>query len=416
MEFYEKLRGSGVQVLDLGENWMALKAEGTQVFLKQDTHWTPVAMQASAAQVVDFLKGRPWFDDLQAGGSFALGESRDIASEGDLVEKLDLPNGSGAFADEVARGVTTVVDGGGNPVAIYDTSSPVVLLGDSFTNIYSDGNMNWGADSGFAQHLARELGMTIDTIAQNGQASTGVRRTLASRPGAAAAMKKKKVVVWAIAARDLFLSETTAREAQVEWKDVEFSGGELEVEPPPTDEGGAGGLRVRARLLTKSSFANPQDVPYPDALYACEYEVEEVLDGTLEAKTIWVFHWAFRDRKLVPSSRHEEGEVREMTLAPFAEQKDLQSVNQANDGFEIPEWWEVEKETPPAEVAGPATEGEASASAPPSAVSEPGHAAQRAGVVAAVYAVLLSGLLVVFARRYGRSRLQGTARSVPAKS
>jgi len=393
-KFYEMLESTGaVQVLDLSESWMQLKRDGTQVFLKQDTHWTPAAMQASAVQVADYLKSQDWFDGLDSSATFAEGESRDVASAGDLVEKLDLPDGSAAFSDEVAEGVTQVLGTDGEPVSIYDTASPVVLLGDSFTNIFSDEKMAWGGHAGFAQHLSKELGMTIDTIAQNGQASTGVRKTLASRPGAVESMKKKNVVVWAIAARDLFLSETPAREAQVYWDDVEFSTAPAEAPAPAAAGTGDAGLKVRAKMITKSAFANPQDVPYPDALYACEYEVEEVLQGELEAETFWVFHWAFRERKLLSSSRYEEGDVREMTLAPFAEQTDLQSVNQANDGFEIPEWWEVEAAEP--EVASAETDGEAATETAP----DPKSAMASASWVALIYALALVGIFLAALRR-----------------
>ncbi len=389
-KFYEALESTqAVQVLDLSESWMKMKRDGTQVFLKQDTHWTPAAMQASAARVAEYLKAREWFGELDASGKFAEGESQDVASPGDLVEKLDLPDGRGAFGDEVAEGVTQVLGADREPVSIYDMASPVVLLGDSFTNIFSDEKMGWGGGAGFAQHLTKELGMTIDTIAQNGQASTGVRKTLASRPGAIAAMKNKKVVVWAIAARDLFLSETPAREAQVYWENVEFS--TESAEAPARGEADQAGVTVRAKLITKSSFASPQDVPYPDALYACEYEVEEVLQGSLEAETFWVFHWAFRERKLLPSSRYEEGDVREMTLAPFAEQTDLQSVNQANDGFEIPEWWEVQAAEPAAAVVDSETATETS--------SQSSSAMISAAWVAAVYALALVGIFLLALRR-----------------
>ena len=123
-----------------------------------------------------------------------------------------------------------------------------------------------------------------------------------------------------------------------------------------------------------------------------------MLQGSLEAETFWVFHWAFRARKLVPSSRHEEGDVREMTLVPFAEQKDLQSVNQANDGFEVPEWWEEEDAGPPA--------GAGANQADPADGTvdvEAGNPVRRAGVVATIYAVVLSVLLVIVAHRYGRA-------------
>ncbi len=410
-KFYDELRESGVQVLDLSADWMALKKEGTQVFLKQDTHWTPAGMQASAAKVAEYLKGRPWFGQIQTeGGKFTTGESRDLASEGDLVEKLDLPERSGAFADEIAKSVATVLGADGQPVSIYDTASPVVLLGDSFTNIFSDEKMGWGADAGFAQHLTKELGMTIDTIAQNGQASTGVRRTLASRPGAAAAMKeRKKVVVWVIAARDLFLSETPAREAMVRWDDVEFSttvmaGGaakEVAVESPKV--AASEPVKLRATITMKSSFADPKDVAYPDALYSCEYQVEEVLQGSFEAMHVLVYHWAFRERKLVPSSHYQEGDERLLTVVPFAEKTDLQSVNQANDSFDpdMPVLW-AEEEIEPGVEAGI----ESGSSAPASANANASGlgAAQRAGLVAGGYAAVLILLLVIVARGCARRR------------
>lgn len=388
-KFYEMLESTdAVQVLDLSEQWMKLKRDGTQVFLKQDTHWTPAAMQASAATLAEYLKARPWFGELQSDGKFSESKSQDVASRGDLVEKLDLPEGSGAFGDEVAVGVTQVLGADGEPVSIYDTAPPVVLLGDSFTNIFSDEKMGWGADAGFAQHLTKELGMSVDTIAQNGQASTGVRKTLASRPGATIAMKEKRVVVWAIAARDLFLSETPAREAQVRWDNVEFST-KAPIAAAEESES-AWPVKLRAKLTMKSSFANPADVPYPDALYACEYEVLEVLDGSFADPNMLVFHWAFRARELQPSSNYQEGDERVLSVVPFAQKTKLQSINQANDSFDLdlPQLWEEEAVVATAIALPESPTGEGKA-----------EAVSRAALVAGVYAGLLIVLLTVVARR-----------------
>ena len=82
-----------------------------------------------------------------------------------------------------------------------------------------------------------------------------------------------------------------------------------------------------------------------------------------------------------------------MMLAPFAEQADLQSVNKANDGFELPEWWEVEAAEPEAGEATAESEGAIKISA------EPKSAMVSASWVAAVYALALVGIFLLVLRR-----------------
>jgi hypothetical protein len=343
--FYAKLRESGIEVLDLSADWFAQKANGP-VFLKQDTHWTPQTMQASAKTVADFLKQRPWYAETAAEpGRYALGAPVEVAAPGDLLEKLDLPAGSHSFANETAT-ITPVTDTKGGAMSVYDSASPVVLLGDSFTNIFHQADMKWGEQAGFAEHLGRELGLPLDTIAQNGQASTGVRRALATRADAERLMReKKKAVIWAIAARDLFMSETAAVANGVRWEDVSFRTGDpaKDVKWP---------VEIEGTVTEMARVQDPKTAPYDAALFAVEYRVDRVIRGDYALDKALVLHWAFRDRKPEPMSRVKPGDQVRLNLDSFdgaaQSNESLRGVNKAtgtSGEFELPMAWAV-KETP----------------------------------------------------------------------
>ena len=335
-KFYAALREAGVHVLDLSRDWFASKGD-RQVFLKQDTHWTPQTAEASARRVADFLKKRSWFGGIAAEtGQFSAGAGETVKATGDLVEKLDLPAWSAAYDEEETQ-IRKVTDAKGGEISIYDQDSPVVLLGDSFTNIFHQADMKWGTGAGFAEHLSRELGIGIDTIAQNGQASTGVRRTLAVRPDAEKRMReKKKAVVWAIAARDLFLSETPALENQVFWDDVEFRTGD-----PSQDF--VWPVEFEGKVEMVSTYADPKTAPYPASLYSVEYRVERVIRGVYREDTALVFHWAFKDRMRSATANIKAGETHRVTMAPLDTRTEFKGINQSSDSARfdlVPAWAE----------------------------------------------------------------------------
>lgn len=331
--FYAELEEAGVTVLDLAP-LMVEWADSTTVFMKQDTHWNPRAMERSAREVSDAIRTREWFAELDSlPNRFSYAPSK-AASLGDLVEKLDLPAGSHRFDVERVSLTHVINTTTREPVDIYDRESPIVLLGDSFTNIFSAEAMQWGMNAGFAQHLSRHLGLSVDTIAQNGQASTGVRQTLASRPGA---LEGKKLVVWAIAARDLFLSETVARETDVEWRSVVFNEATKPKEHPE------GALVLKGEVIARAVVQDPKTVSYPDSIYEVKYRVVEVVQGEFAESEVLVLHWGFQNRELSPSASYQVGDVRELVLVPFAEKTDLQSVNRSGlDEFLMTQYWAEE--------------------------------------------------------------------------
>ncbi|MEM1294678.1 MAG: hypothetical protein AAGH89_04890 [Verrucomicrobiota bacterium] len=333
-KFYTELEQAGVAVLDLAPAMVAW-ARDTEVFLKQDTHWNPRTMERGARAISDVIRSREWFAEVDSLPSRFSYEPGKAAYVGDLVEKLDFPEDRNPFVEERVSLTHVISTENREPIDIYDRESPIVLLGDSFTNIFSAESMQWGTNAGFAQHLSRHLGLSLDTIAQNGQASTGVRQTLASRPEA---LEGKKLVVWAIAARDLFLSETVARETNVEWLPVTFNDAP---KPKPYSEGA---LVLKGEVIARAVVQDPKTVSYPDSLYEVKYRVVEVVQGEFVESEVLVVHWGFQNRELLPSSKYQIGEVRELVLVPFDEKPDLQSINRSglDDFLLIPYWAEEE--------------------------------------------------------------------------
>jgi len=175
------------------------------LYLRDDTHWTPEGMAIAADELARVLSG-------VAGGTGGLtARPVTVSRHGDLYDMLGLPT----YLPEPmpVETVTTlqVLDAQGRPIE-PDAQSPVVLLGDSFANIYSVAEMGWGDHAGLGEQLALRLGRPVDIIALNDGGVNVARANLARRSDALAG---KRVVVWQFAARDLVVKNG-------EWQIIEI--------------------------------------------------------------------------------------------------------------------------------------------------------------------------------------------------
>lgn len=206
--FLAELERAGVPALYPAEALWQGKARG-QMYLRQDTHWTPEGMALVADQVAAVLGAK-----LRGPGGLTT-RAVPVSRHGDLYDMLGLPAYLPAPLPPERVVTQQVLGADGQPVE-PDESSPVVLLGDSFTNIYSAPAMGWGDHAGLGEHLALRLGRPIDVIALNDGGVNTARGTLARRPDALAG---KRVVVWQFAARDLVVSNG-------DWQTIEIRGRE----------------------------------------------------------------------------------------------------------------------------------------------------------------------------------------------
>jgi hypothetical protein len=369
--FYDELRGAGVDVLDLTPELAKLRdrrrhvyrripdpkdkaavaeaeaqaREMTETFLRQDTHWTPEAMRFAAEKVAEHVKRnhpqalRPRFREIKAVDSVQR------ESLGDLVKLLDLKNPAGDFTTE---SVHLQVIGEGTE----DRDAPIVLLGDSFVNVFDDPTLGFEDPAkpaeriraGFAQTLSLRLQQPLDVIAMNGKGSTGVRKALAGRPDDE--VRSKKLVIWVLAARDLLLSRSAARDANIEWADVAFNP-KRSAPAPPRVATAESGIVVEAKLIEKSRNQDPNGSPYRDALHTALYEVENVIVGPLDARQILGVQWTFKDKVMQPAAAFTAGQRYRLTLVPWESKAELQSVNLQDDSttFDAARWY-VDKAEP----------------------------------------------------------------------
>ncbi len=155
--FEQELQAQGIEVLDITPELIANKDK--MVYCKTDSHWSPNGMTIAAQMLAKRL-------NLQGEGAYEA-KNETIKIVGDLQKSLDKE--SKVVEDVELRTIKGEV---------FSESSPVLVIGDSHTLIFSTGKDMLAENSGFCEQLAFELKMPIDRIGVKGSASTPVRINL----------------------------------------------------------------------------------------------------------------------------------------------------------------------------------------------------------------------------------------------
>ena len=80
----------------------------------------------------------------------------------------------------------------------------VLVLGDSFSNIYSLESMGWGTSAGFAEQFSYVLRRPLDRLVQNDEGAFATRAMLQREPDR---LDGKRVVVYQFAVRELMFGD-----------------------------------------------------------------------------------------------------------------------------------------------------------------------------------------------------------------
>ncbi len=297
--FVEQVEASGVHLYDPASALFAFKGKA-QAYLKTDTHWTPAAMDHVAQGLSDFI-----------GDTFALDVSAhvprraapaSVTNLGDIATMLKLPTNRVVFADETVD-VHPVMPVSGNPVA------DVLVLGDSFANIYSSELMNWGRDAGFAEALSIQLKRPVDAIIRNDSGAYATRRELAKtlRKGKDV-LAGKRVVVWMFAARELALGD---------WQLIPLerpASSVTESNDTPVAAGTAQGV------ISAVSDRPQAGAVYKNYIFKMYVKGLVGADGTALGGGEGVVHvFGMRDRKILPIAAAMPGDRVTLTLRPWEE-------------------------------------------------------------------------------------------------
>ena len=330
---YEQLRAAGIDVLDLTPEMWRLKIK-EQVFLQQDTHWTPDTMKHMAEFITKHIR-KTYPQALRPVPETPVVDARvlDRTSYGDLVQLLDTRAPDKLFGQEEA---TLVSISGMDP----DPKSTVALLGDSFVNVFDDPALGFATEeertnntrlkAGFGHQLAILLNQPLDVFAINGGGATDARREFARRFDDE--VRAKKLVIWVIACRDLLLSPPAAREAGVKWERVEFNPRTSDGRAPAATPATADKIVIEAKLLEKSRLQDAGGTPYTHALHLASYELQKVVSGEFASEDWLAVQWTFKNKQPQPTAAAAPGKIYRLTLVPeSAMPAETKGVNTSDD-------------------------------------------------------------------------------------
>ncbi len=203
--FIRRLGAAGLQVLDPTPLLAQEKAaHGQPQFLRTDTHWTPQAMDLVARQLAGRVRALGQLGPSTGTGYFR--RTQTVSNTGDLAVLLTLPPAHPLKEPETAT-IQRVETAEGTQWRA-DPKSPVLILGDSFTNIYSQSDLGWGTGAGLAEQLSYYLGRPVDRLALNSGGALNTRQRLAQDLATGNdRLAGKKVVIYQFAMRELAIGD-----------------------------------------------------------------------------------------------------------------------------------------------------------------------------------------------------------------
>jgi len=174
-KYIDALAKNNIDHIDLSE---LLKFEGS--YLKTDTHWSPQAVDKVAKALRKKLN--------------VLSLERSL----NLREKLNLLVGWGNLSKSLTESVSIQqVKNEQELMHVASGEGEVLILGDSFSNIYSVKSLGWSTGAGLAVKLSYQLQHPVDKIAVDNGGASGSRKLLMEELASGYdRLKNKKCVIW----------------------------------------------------------------------------------------------------------------------------------------------------------------------------------------------------------------------------
>lgn len=325
-EFKDRLEKAGIRIFDPAT---ALTTDTTPLYLETDTHWRPETMELVARNLAATINSPP------RPAPTSQPSDRTVKGRGDIARMLKLEEADNCYPPET--------------VTIHELTSwraskeaDILLLGDSFSNIFSLSALDWGESAGFAEHLSHALGdRPLDCILRNSDGAFATREIL-SRELARGRdrLAGKKLVIWEFAARELAFGD---------WKMLEMKLGQpvpAKFFVPKAGESATANGTVEAI----STVPRPGSVPYKDhilAIHLADLTIEGREENTsLEAV---VYAESMRDNVLTSAARLRPGDRVTLRLRPWSDVSDrYEKINRSEIDdpavqLEEPCWGEIVK-------------------------------------------------------------------------
>lgn len=302
------LTATGVRVFDPAPLLIDRKAGSADSpqFLERDTHWRPEAMEFVAQRLAWFVSSKEP-DGLPGPLKISTAE---ISGGGDIARMLKLPAGNRKINAPQTVPIRQVTEAG-NPWR-PSREAEILLLGDSFANIYSLSALGWGESAGLAEHLSAALGgQPLDCILRNSDGAFATREIL-SRELARGRdrLGGKKLVIWEFAARELAFGD---------WKMLDLKLGRpipAKFFVPKSRES----VVASGTIEAVSTVPRPGSVPYKDhilSLHLIDLSIEG-REETVGLEAV-VYVESMRDNVLTPAARLRPGDRVTLRLRPWSD-------------------------------------------------------------------------------------------------
>lgn len=347
-DWVDRLRAAGVDVFMPGDALVTYREKsGQPAYLSTDTHWTPSAMESIAEHLARHLK-----ETGHHGAAPQTGlqrEAVEIVGRGDIAAMLNLPATTKLFPGE--RVTIHQVRGADGAPLRFDPASEVLLLGDSFSNIFSLEALGWGTAAGLGEQLSYFLGRPIAAILRNDAGSFATREILVREMARGQdRLAGKRVVVWQFAERELALGDwkilplpevaPSANQATVVSSGTTPDAGFLVLDPATEP------VRVRGRIAAASPVPRPGTVPYRDHVMAVHL-VEIEGTGLAQNSQAVVYLFGMRDNVQTAAAAWQPGDRVALDLrawedvAPEYERFNRSELDDEKFQLEIPAWGEL---------------------------------------------------------------------------
>ncbi len=305
-EFVVSLKEAGVLFFDAASVLADRGREYYQkpLYLQTDTHWRPEAMEQVARELAAFIRKHI---TLSADDRYVLSrQQKKVMNRGDIDVMLRLTESSDIYPEEEVQ-IQQVIT---SSQELWQASSDaeLLLLGDSFSNIYSLGGMGWGEGAGFGEQLSYYLQAPIDMILQNDAGAYATREVLARELARGKdRLENKKVVIWQFASRELTSGD---------WKMIGMDFQEQPESDFYTPSPGTS-VTVSAIVASISRSPVPGSVPYKDNIVSLHLEdIRDLKSGEPYGQAL-VYGWGMRGNNLMPLARLRPGEQIEIKLVDW---------------------------------------------------------------------------------------------------
>jgi alginate O-acetyltransferase complex protein AlgJ len=305
-------------------------ATSAPLYLKADTHWRPETMELIARKLAEQI-------GVRAEAHFETVPKK-IHGLGDIARLLKLP---AEQLDRYTEDVTIHQVREDNSLWQPRNDSDVLLLGDSFSNVFSLEVLGWGDSAGFAEHLSNALGRPIDCILRNSDGAFATREILSAELARGRdRLARKKIVVWQFASRELAFGD---------WKLLTLTVGKPPVASffvPKTGQK----VNVTGIVQSISRVPVPGSAPYADHIMSIHLvDVIGAIPNDTTGAECLVYLWSMRDNVWTSAAGLRPGDRVRLTLQPWSDvSAQLEKINRsdiqdANVQLQEPCWGELAK-------------------------------------------------------------------------